>query len=192
MEIQTLTTSQIVALFNSVSEKPVMKFASRAVAEKRFAALLAEKNVMISETNSGVPYLCDAVDPEEDQTVEGSLAPAADEPNYNIKLSELENGPSMVQQIADAKAKREADEAAAKKGQKAPKSGSRGPAPEYADSSALSVVTKDKKNPKREGSASHARFALYFGAKTVGEFVAAGGTRADLRWDLEHGFVKIG
>ena len=55
-------------------------------------------------------------------------------------------------------------------------------------------------NPKKPGTASYDRFALYYGAETVENYIAAvvagGGTRAkaraDLRWDSARGFVTIG
>ena len=43
-------------------------------------------------------------------------------------------------------------------------------------------------NPKREGSDSHARYALYCGAADAGEFIARGGSRGDLKYDLGKGF----
>ena len=54
--------------------------------------------------------------------------------------------------------------------------------------------------PKKPGTASYERFALYYGVATVADYiaavVAAGGTRAkaraDLRWDSARGFVTIG
>ena len=46
-------------------------------------------------------------------------------------------------------------------------------------------------NPKRPGTASHARFALYMSAKTKGEFLALGGTAADFVHDLGRGFVTV-
>jgi len=46
-------------------------------------------------------------------------------------------------------------------------------------------------NPKREGSASFPIFNLYFKSRTVGEFLAAGGRRADILWDLEHGYILL-
>lgn len=46
-------------------------------------------------------------------------------------------------------------------------------------------------NVKRPGSASHARAASYWGVKDVSEYVAKGGTRADLNWDADHGFVVV-
>jgi hypothetical protein len=48
-------------------------------------------------------------------------------------------------------------------------------------------------NPKVPGTASRARFDTYFGAKptTVSEFMAAGGTRADVRYDLWHKYIAL-
>lgn len=46
-------------------------------------------------------------------------------------------------------------------------------------------------NPKRPGSASHSRFALYRDGMTVSEFTAAGGKRVDVRWDVDHGFIAL-
>lgn len=53
------------------------------------------------------------------------------------------------------------------------------------------ITLISEKNPKREGSKSHKRFALYKNGMTVGEFVDAGGLFADLAWDSERGFVSI-
>ncbi len=47
------------------------------------------------------------------------------------------------------------------------------------------------KNPKRPGSAAHARFDLYKKDMTVAEFLAAGGWRADVRWDTKQGFIEV-
>ena len=55
-------------------------------------------------------------------------------------------------------------------------------------------------NPKKPGTASYDRFALYYGAETVENYIAAvvaGGAtrakaRADLRWDSARGFIAIG
>lgn len=48
-----------------------------------------------------------------------------------------------------------------------------------------------KENPKRKGSASHKRFALYRNGMTVEKFLATGGTRSDLRWDTAHNFITV-
>lgn len=64
----------------------------------------------------------------------------------------------------------------------------RGPAKRGSDPR---VVTHVAPNPKKAGSASHARFELYKVGMTVDEFVAAGGTIADVKWDSERGFIKL-
>jgi hypothetical protein len=48
-----------------------------------------------------------------------------------------------------------------------------------------------KENPRREGSETFVRFRKYFGAKTVGEYLAKGGTAGDLRWDIRHKYLKV-
>lgn len=47
-----------------------------------------------------------------------------------------------------------------------------------------------KENPKRGKSAE--RYKLYRSGMTVGDFIKAGGQRADIKWDLAHGFIKVG
>ena len=65
---------------------------------------------------------------------------------------------------------------------------------------AARIAVQTEANPKKPGTASYDRFALYYGAETVENYIAAvvagGGTRAkaraDLRWDSARGFVTIG
>jgi len=65
-----------------------------------------------------------------------------------------------------------------------------------ADHRVLVVATG---NPKRAGSASAARFALYHDGMTVGEYVAACTAlegahprhRQDVLWDVAHGHIKV-
>lgn len=49
-----------------------------------------------------------------------------------------------------------------------------------------------KENPKREGSASHARYELYRKAKTIGAYVEAGGVMPDIAYDEAKGFISVG
>lgn len=46
-------------------------------------------------------------------------------------------------------------------------------------------------NPKKAGSASYMRFALYEVGMTVDEFLAKGGTMGDIKWDHERSFIKF-
>jgi hypothetical protein len=79
----------------------------------------------------------------------------------------------------------------------APASASGRPAA-YALTARITVQTDG--NPKKPGTASYDRFALYYTAETVADYIAAvvasGATRAkaraDLRWDQERGFITIG
>ena len=47
------------------------------------------------------------------------------------------------------------------------------------------------KNPKRPTSAAGQRFDLYKPGMTVGEFLKAGGWRADINWDTKQGFIEV-
>ena len=47
-------------------------------------------------------------------------------------------------------------------------------------------------NPKREGSKAHSRFAKYMKSETVESYLAAGGTKGDLKYDWDKGFIDIG
>lgn len=52
-------------------------------------------------------------------------------------------------------------------------------------------ITIQKANPKRPGTKAHARYELYRTGQTVADFLEAGGRRADLRWDEQHGNITI-
>ena len=49
-----------------------------------------------------------------------------------------------------------------------------------------------RRNPKRPNTQSHARYEKYKSATTVQQFLGRGGTRADLRNDVDKGFAKLG
>lgn len=50
----------------------------------------------------------------------------------------------------------------------------------------LSVV---KPNPKKPSSAAHGRYALYAVGMSIAEFIKAGGTKADVQYDMSKGFI---
>jgi phage protein D len=96
-----------------------------------------------------------------------------------------------------AKAKEKAQKADPKKAvekakktaeKSAPKSEGGVKAAKHGDDQKLVLLVKE--NPKRGSSAE--RYELYRKAKTVGDYLAAGGLRADLRWDEDHGYIQIG
>lgn len=47
------------------------------------------------------------------------------------------------------------------------------------------------KNPRSMGKLTHARFEKYFGASSVAEFMAQGGTKGDLLWDIRAGYLAV-
>lgn len=53
------------------------------------------------------------------------------------------------------------------------------------------VITCIVPNPKKPGSKSHARFELYREGMTVSEFMAVGGTTADIKYDAGHGYIRV-
>lgn len=60
-----------------------------------------------------------------------------------------------------------------------------------ADKNDYAIKVLVQGNPKREGTPSHTRFGLYAKHKTASAFKAAGGTGADLSWDVAHGFIAL-
>ena len=54
----------------------------------------------------------------------------------------------------------------------------------------ITITWITKKNPRQQGSARHKRWAKYYGAKTVGEFLDRGGSLGDLRFDRKQGHLK--
>lgn len=50
-------------------------------------------------------------------------------------------------------------------------------------------VTFQQANPKKVGSKSYERYELYKRSKLIKTALEAGATRADIKWDIEHGFV---
>lgn len=67
--------------------------------------------------------------------------------------------------------------------------GRRGRTSSISDDAKITLLVKE--NPKREGTNGYKAFQLYNKHKTVGSFLAAGGSRADLRYDEAKEFIKI-
>lgn len=65
--------------------------------------------------------------------------------------------------------------------------GVRGRAPNILGTAKIKVLVAE--NPKRAAAAT--RFALYKNGMTVDEYIAAGGTRADVNWDVKQTFIEV-
>ncbi len=61
----------------------------------------------------------------------------------------------------------------------------------YPDASKITLLAKD--NPKKEGSKCRERFQHYFSdsVNTIGDFIAAGGTYADVAYDVGRRFISV-
>lgn len=60
----------------------------------------------------------------------------------------------------------------------------------YPEDAPITLLVEE--NPKKEGSAARERFQHYFSSKTVGDYLAAGGTYQDIAYDLGRQLIKIG
>lgn len=60
-----------------------------------------------------------------------------------------------------------------------------------AEFNAKQIKVLAEKNPKREGSASAKRFALYKNGMTVGAFIEKGGTLGDVHYDVAHKHISV-
>ena len=91
---------------------------------------------------------------------------------------------AAIEGMAQVAAEREAKEAAQAEqaAEKAAKAAQ--------DDRAITLLATE--NPKRPGSASFDRFALYQTGMTIAEYLKAGGQRSDIRWDSDRGFIALG
>jgi len=48
-----------------------------------------------------------------------------------------------------------------------------------------------RENPRRSGTHGHASFALIKSGMSVDKYLELGGRMNDLRWDIEHEYVKV-
>lgn len=91
--------------------------------------------------------------------------------------------------VAKKAAPTEAKAAPAKSKKTAPVAEKAGPGRKSAFNDGMKITVLVKENPKRAGAA--ARFALYKNGITIAEYVAAGGTLADVRWDVKQDFISV-
>lgn len=85
--------------------------------------------------------------------------------------------------------KKMAQEAEVEAKVKAPRA-ERAPRSSKVDDRTITLLVTE--NPKRRGSKSYDRYELYRTHRTVGAFLAAGGSAADLKWDAAHEFIRVG
>jgi hypothetical protein len=82
--------------------------------------------------------------------------------------------------------KHDAKQAPAKKAKTQEKAGRPGA---FTEDQHITILVKD--NPKREGTGAHEIFELLRKSKTVGEFYKKGGASSNLRWNIDHEYIKV-
>lgn len=117
---------------------------------------------------------------------------AANKDQFDVQAPKAEGGSKERGKRAPRHAGGATKAQAKREGKPAKKAGAkRGPGRQASVADEAKIKLLVKENPKRQGTASFKRFALYGRCKTVGEFIAKGGKHADLAWDGAHGYVKV-
>ena len=121
---------------------------------------------------------------KEDRTMATKKTAAGDaaEPTKKAVAKKADAAPAKKAEVAVP-----AKKAAPTKKAPEPEVGARGRQPNIAGSAKIKILAKD--NPKRAAAAE--RFALYKNGMTVDEYIAAGGKRADVNWDVAQGFIEV-
>ena len=125
----------------------------------------------------------------EDLAAEAVDAPAP-EPTKRTRTKKAVD-PEAAAKKAEEKAAKEAERAAKKAAREEAKANKAPRSYRIPRDGVLTVLVKE--NPKRAGSAAHARFEGYFadGVKTVQDALNNGLTPADLFHDIGHGFISV-
>ena len=55
----------------------------------------------------------------------------------------------------------------------------------------MRVIVKVEPNPKKQGSKSFDRYALYQVGMTVSDFIRAGGSKGDVQWDVGRSYIEL-
>lgn len=176
-EIGAATMSELVALYNSLSGKaPIKKFETRAVGVARCLSLVTPtkpaKNLPATKRD---PLSAAAA-------VLGAGKVSLTEPKVAPKKSSAAPKPAPVAKKAAAK------KVPAVKVARPPVPEARGRGA-FSLKSVITVVLRD--NPHKRGDAAVARYALYRDGMTVEAYLAAGGWRRDVVWDLRNGWISV-
>lgn len=123
-----------------------------------------------------------AAAPEKDAPVEGAAAPLAPKRPRKPKMTAEEKAAAEA-----AKAAAKAEKAAAKASASRTTSQIKAGALIYNMTDVITLLVTE--NPKSGASAE--RFAGYVSGQTVKEALAAGLKRADIVWDVGHGFIRV-
>lgn len=172
-DLSQLPSSLLVVLHNLIRpEKPIKKFADRETAEKRMKGVL-EVLAKPGEAPTDEPVEGAAETTEEEGTTEST---------ESSPTTTNEEGTDMA-----TKAAKKSGRKAAKKTTTTTEAGAGRPSA-FAGKIIRKVATG---NPRREGSLGYKSWEVLKSGMTYEKYIAAGGRRTDLAWDLAKGFVKL-
>lgn len=173
-DLAGLSGEALLKAYNTLAGTNVKRFASRDEGEKRFIRFLNPSN----HTDEGA-----IMKTETASSKKTSSAPASKR-KVSAKRGAAKKTSTKAKTAAASK-----KAAPAKKSGAATGGGGAGRRSNVNEKAKISLLVTE--NPKRAGSAAHDRFALYKNGMTVGTFLEKGGSSADLRYDEEHGYIKL-
>lgn len=109
-------------------------------------------------------------------------------PEGEVEMASTKKSPKPVAKKAAAVEAKAAPAKSTKKAAPAPVEKA-GPGRKSAFNDGMKITVLVKENPKRAKAAE--RFALYKNGLTIADYVAAGGTLADVRWDVKQSFISV-
>jgi hypothetical protein len=216
LQIPTLTAAQVptargvdlVAFYNRMTGKSILKFQDRATAERRCLELIEKqvegKPVKQAKADRKLDVKPDAKPtPDVEKTYPQRVA--AENP-LRQKLGRTEKKPMPVQPkrqlnnvravLADRMVRSPMElmtqTLTTPKPEPKPRSADghkRGPKPKWPLDARIELVAKE--NPKRKGTIAYEEFEFYKQIKTVREYLNFGGQLAYMNYDQKRGYIKI-
>lgn len=167
VDLADLKLAELVELYNLATDGTLRKFRDRATALRRTEEALSQSNLTAVRHDDGeLDALVILDEPTDSQDAQTVPAPA----EGTVPAAPA---PTSERPVASA-------------------TGRPGRPAATPDDTPLTLNVEQ--NPKRPGTESHERFELYRRARTVGDYIAAGGRRADILWDSDprRGFITLG
>jgi len=124
-----------------------------------------------------------------DQVLSGKVPETKNDQPDSMTKDEEEMAASAARKRSKTKSKTRKRKAPAKRKTSKKSSGRRGRAPKYGDNAKIKVLAKE--NPFRDGSKAAKNFKVYKTGLTVGDYVAKGGDRSSLKFDVGRKFISV-
>jgi hypothetical protein len=177
-DLSQLPSALLVTLHNLIRpEKPIKKFADRETADKRMKGVLEvlAKPGEVATAPAGEVEVTEEKEQGEEAATEG-----------NTESTEGTTNNTEDSDMAAKKGRKSAKKATAKKSATEGEGAGRPSA--FAGKVIRKVATS---NPRREGTHGYNSWEALKSGMTYEKYIAAGGRRQDLAWDLAKGYIKL-